>query len=205
MPDLLFEGAMFGLHMPSLGELSVFLQKYGYIVLFIGVLLEGETILVIAGALAHMGTLSLPEVMLTAWLGSVLNDQGLFFLGHRYGARLLERWPHLAAKVERGRRFIERFGDAVVMIFRFAYGTRTITPILLGINGYPWKRFAFLNIPAALVWAIAFATLGYALGASLKLLLARIRSAEILILFALLLIGVFLYWRYRRSKTGARD
>lgn len=185
-------------HAPSLGEIADFLKKYGYIVLFFGVLLEGETIVVISGALARVGTLYLPWVMLTAWIGSVINDQGLFLIGHHYGPSVFKRWPHLGKKVEPSRRLIQRYGDAVVMLFRFVYGTRTVTPLLLGANRYSWRRFALLNIPAAFIWAVLISTLGYFLGASIKILLADIRHVEMAILGIVVIVAAYLFWRYKR-------
>ena len=51
-------------------------SELAYVVVALGVALEGETALVAAGALAHRGDLSLPLVMLAAFIGSVSADQG---------------------------------------------------------------------------------------------------------------------------------
>ena len=64
-----------------MSELESFVQNYGYGALFLGTLLEGETVLILAGLMAHMGLMKLPLVVLVALLGSVLGDQFYFFLG----------------------------------------------------------------------------------------------------------------------------
>lgn len=51
------------------------LIKYGYAALAVGTFLEGETILVIAGFLAHRGYLSMDLVILSAFLGTFFGDQ----------------------------------------------------------------------------------------------------------------------------------
>ena len=48
-------------------NLEILVSAYGYPALFIGTFLEGETILVIAGFLAHRGYLELPWVIVIAF------------------------------------------------------------------------------------------------------------------------------------------
>jgi membrane protein DedA with SNARE-associated domain len=54
--------------------------SYGYIALFLGTFVEGETILLMAGFAAHLGYLYLPWVILVAFLGSLSGDQVFFLL-----------------------------------------------------------------------------------------------------------------------------
>ena len=76
-----------------MSDLESFVQSYGYGALFLGTLLEGETVLILAGLMAHMGLMKLPLVILVALLGSFLGDQFYFFLGRRKGGALLDRHP----------------------------------------------------------------------------------------------------------------
>jgi membrane protein DedA with SNARE-associated domain len=61
-----------------IGEL---IEKYGYLALLVGTLLEGETVLVMSGYAAHRGYLHLPLVMLIAFVGSSVHDQSFFWVG----------------------------------------------------------------------------------------------------------------------------
>ncbi|RYZ52689.1 MAG: DedA family protein, partial [Proteobacteria bacterium] len=63
---------------------SLILQ-WGYLALAIGTLLEGETILIAAGAMAHKGLLSLPIVIVVAILGGFTGDVIWYFVGRKYG------------------------------------------------------------------------------------------------------------------------
>jgi len=81
--------------------LSEMIAKYGYLAVFVGTFFEGETILVLGGFAAHRGYLELPYVMLAAFVGTVLGDQLYYFIGRRWGVRLLEkrpRWRERSAK-----------------------------------------------------------------------------------------------------------
>ena len=83
-------------------EIESFIRNYGYGALFLGTILEGETFLILAGLMAHMGLMKLPLVILVALLGSFLGDQFYFFLGRRQGAALLDRHPVWQASCGKG-------------------------------------------------------------------------------------------------------
>ncbi|MCE5393578.1 MAG: DedA family protein [Acidithiobacillus sp.] len=185
----------------TLAEVTEFLRRYGYSILFLGTLFEGEAVVVIAGALAQAGILSLPWVIVSAWAGSTLNDQILYQLGYHYQERLLRWLPgFLRRHVQRAEGLIRRFGDSITLLFRFIYGTRTITPILLGIHRYHPRRYLWMNPLAALLWAIVIASVGYLLGASLPLILRELRYVQMAFLGLVILLGIYVFWKHRRSK-----
>jgi len=184
----------------TLGVITEFLRRYGYWILFVGTLLEGEAVVIIAGALAHAGVLDLSLVIVVSWLGSTLNDQLLYQLGYHYGDRILNILPRfLRRHIVQAEALIRRFGDWVTLLFRFVYGTRTITPILLGVHHYPPKRYLWMNPVAAAVWAAAIAGMGYVLGASLQTLLSRVQHVQV-VLLALVVGGAGLYWWWHHRQ-----
>jgi membrane protein DedA with SNARE-associated domain len=172
-------------------EIESFVRSYGYGALFLGTMLEGETFLILAGLMAHMGLMKLPLVILVALLGSFLGDQFYFFLGRRQGAALLDRhpaWQHRAEKVHRA---IRRYHNWIMLGFRFVYGMRTITPLILGMDRtIRVRRFILLNLIGAVLWSTVIATGGYLFGRVLKVFLADIKHYELALLVVVLLIGI---------------
>ena len=81
--------------------LEQFIAHYGYLALFVGTFLEGETILVLGGLAAQQGLLELPWVMAAAFSGSLLGYQLAFFVGRRWGRRILARFPGWQDKIEK--------------------------------------------------------------------------------------------------------
>jgi membrane protein DedA with SNARE-associated domain len=69
--------------------LASFLAQYAKLAVFVGCLLEGEAILLLAGFAAHQGYLSVTVVMLIAFCGGTLGDQAYFLVGRRWGRHLL--------------------------------------------------------------------------------------------------------------------
>ena len=181
--------------------ISTFVASYGYLAVFIGTLLEGETVLVAAGFAAHRGLLSWPDVVLTAIIGAILGDQLAFLLGRWKGHALLERFPKLARHQPRIHHLLERYDVAFILSIRFLYGLRIAGPILLGSSRLPALRFFVLNVVGAVLWTVAITGLGYFFGATLNLLIADMKRFETSILTAIVVIGVgLMIWHKRRTR-----
>ena len=93
------------------------LSTYGYIALMIGTFLEGETILVAAGFLAHRGYLELPWVILFAFIGTFGGDQFYFFLGRVKGMDFIKSRPLWQAKSARVFALLKKHQLAVIVGF----------------------------------------------------------------------------------------
>lgn len=184
------------------------LAQYGYYAVFVGTVLEGETILILAGFLAHQGYMSLPAVVALAFCGGTLGDQIVFFLGRRYGIRLLRRWPSLANHRPRISRLIHRHQIPLIMGVRFLYGMRIAGPILIGMSRVRTWRFVVFNMLGAAVWAIVIAGLGYVFGQTLQYMFTDMKHYERLALGVLIgavllfAVGRWLYGRWRNRTPN---
>lgn len=182
--------------------LSELVAQYGYSVILLGTFFEGETILVIGGFAAHRGHLELSGVVLAAFIGTVCGDQFYYFLGRRHGRGLLSRHPRWVPRVTRAKRLIERFQLPIILLFRFIYGVRTITPFVLGMQGVPVRLFLPLNILGAALWAVSFGGAGYLFGKGLEKLLGDLHRIEGWVLLGLGLSGMAL-WLVHRWRSGS--
>jgi len=72
------------------------LSHYGYGVLLLGAMLEGEATVVLAGVSAQQALLSYPWVVFVAGVGTEASDQAWFNLGRYYEPGVLTRFPQLA-------------------------------------------------------------------------------------------------------------
>jgi membrane protein DedA with SNARE-associated domain len=182
--------------------LSEFVTSYGYYAVFFGALLEGETILILAGYEAHRGMLDLRYVIAIAFVASTMGDQICFHLGRLHGVAILERFPALSARVPAVQRMLAKYHTLLIPAVRFLYGLRIAGPIVIGISGISATRFAMLNMLGASVWAVVIALSGYYFGALLELLLTDIEHIEAAIFIGIILIaGCILFWRHWKSKN----
>jgi membrane protein DedA with SNARE-associated domain len=180
-------------------NLSGLIEQYGYAALFVGSLLEGETLLILAGFAAHQGFLQLPWVIVVAMTGGWAGDQIYFWLGRRHGGWVLSHFPRLLPVFERANVMIERYHELLIVGVRFLYGLRTVGPMALGMSAVPGWRFVLFNALGALIWAVGIGGAGYLFGQALELFLADVKKLQETLLIVLLFVGL-LVWVWRRSK-----
>lgn len=183
-------------------NVAAWVQDYGLFAVGVGTFLEGESVLLIAGAAAAHGHLSLPAVIVVATLASFLGDQLFFQIGRRHGERLLARVPALRPRAERVRALLERHHLPLILSIRFLYGLRIAGPMAIGMSRVPWPRFLALNLAGAAGWATLVAGLGYGAGQTLGRLMKAIEADADweLALLGLTLVAVWLAIRIRRSR-----
>ena len=184
--------------------ISAFIASYGYLAVFVGTLLEGETILLAAGFAAHRGLLDWTLVALVATIGATLGDQLAFLLGRWKGEVLIKRFPALAKRKPRIHELLERYDVIFILTIRFLYGLRIAGPLLLGSSRVPLLRFALLNVLAAALWAILVSGAGYTFGLAINSLFGDLKRIEEIVLVVILALGGVL-WLWRRFRTQTRN
>lgn len=189
--------------------LAQLLFRYGYLAVFLGTLLEGETVLVLGGYAAHRGYLQLPLVILLAFLGSLIGDQAAFFLGRRYGTGWVARRATWQPRIARVEALFARRRYALMFGFRFVYGLRNLTPFTLGMIGVSPRTFAPLNALGAAVWALVVGVAGWTFGHGLEVVVERAHRIEGWVFAGGLSLGGALWLlrqlRSRRSEPQRKD
>lgn len=181
--------------------LDTLVSHYGYAVVLVGAILEGEAVLILGAAAARLGYLQLPWVLAAAAVGAFIGDSFYFVLGRRYGARVTARFPRMQRAMPRIEALLERLRWGAVIALRFMYGLRTIGPVAVGASTMPTWQFIAANALGAVLWTAIVGGIGFAAGNAAERVLGDFRDAEIGV-FALALavaVGVFLV-RFRRSR-----
>ena len=186
--------------------------NYGYAVVFIGMFLEnagvpvpGETMLLAGAALSRYGSLKLSWVILAAIAGATLGDNLGFLIGRRGGRRVIERYGGLlgltSSRLAHFDHFFDQHGAKTVFVARFISGLRVFGAILAGASRLSWSRFLVFNALGAVVWAVTFGAVGYALGYSWQTLEQWIGRSGLVLLVLVGVIGALavLRARWRRS------
>lgn len=184
-------------------ELGALIQNHGYWVLAAGCLLEGESILILAGFAVHRGYLNPVAVFAIASTAGFLGDQFFFSLGRRHGQDVLRKWPSIALQNERLQNLLARYHTAVIVGVRFAYGLRIAGPILIGMSPVSAYRFGTLNALGAMLWAGLIGGIGWGFGQTAETILGEIRHLEgrLILGLASLLLLIWLIKRWsRRSR-----
>ena len=118
----------------------------------------------VAGYAAHSGALSLGTLIVVCWFGSFTGDVIRFWIGRRYGLRLLDRFPRFEKPVQTVVRLTDRHYVWMILFHRFPHGVRGLAGFAYGISRLPWSTFLALNFVAAGLWSGAVVSAGYAFG-----------------------------------------
>ena len=192
----------------SIEFMKELIAQYGYLALFIGTFLEGETILLLAGFAAQSPAFNLDVrlVILVAFCGSLAGDQTAFFIGRHYGRRLVARSEKWRNRADRVHAMLKKYHEVLILSFRFFYGLRNLTPFVLGTADISILKFFILNAIGAGIWAVAFTLVGYGFGSLLENVLTKlidnVHHVELAILglAALVALGLWLRKALRRSR-----
>jgi membrane protein DedA with SNARE-associated domain len=182
----------------------------GYPLLFVlvgaesaGLLLPGETSLILAGALAAQGQLSLPLVIAVAAAAAILGDNIGFLIGRRGLRPLLNRRGRWSSRrqrlIKQGEGFFQRYGAPAVFVGRWLPGLRMVAAWLAGAEHMPWRRFLLWNALGGITWAATIGTAAYLIGRSASGALGAIGFVGL----ALVAIG-FLVRRILVRRQGRR-
>ncbi|MEO1928644.1 MAG: DedA family protein [Nautiliaceae bacterium] len=170
------------------------LKEYGYIILFVWSIFEGETGLIMAGILSHTGDMNLWLAILVAALGGFIGDQIYFYLGRINKTWLLKELDAHRRKFAKARLLLRKYGGWVIFIQRFIYGMRTIIPMAIGVSGYDPRKYALINLISAFIWASVTIIPAYYFGEELLNILKWLKAHWYVgILFVLFLWGVLWY------------
>ena len=166
-------------------ELSPYLLElvatYGYLAVFLGSLVEGDALLLVASFLAYLGKLNLPVVMLAAFLGTWLSDVIWFFLG-RYGtSKFLERWKWLHTLSKHSIKLVSKRPRIMAVSLRFMYGLRMVIPLSLGRTTMSASSFMIYNALGVLIWVGVFSALGYFFASVTETLFGRMKHLDIIL------------------------
>jgi len=129
------------------------LDRYGYLVVFLTILVEGvgipapgQTFLIAASLSAAHGNLNLVWVLISACLAAGLGNSLGYLLGRWGGRRLLARFKVRGDRLARLEEKFRRYGGGVVLVARFFDGLRQLNGIIAGMLEMPWKIFTGFNV-----------------------------------------------------------
>ena len=188
------------------------LDHYGYIALFVSVLLDdfgvpvpGEAILIVSSLYAATGRLSIYVVFVVAFAAATMGDNIGFAIGHFGGRRVAERLGRFVfltpQRLNGATRWFERYGGRVVVVARFIDGLRQVNGIIAGIAGMSWRRFIAVNALGAVLWVAAWACVGYFSGSHVDAIYRTIARYQLYVAGAVvLLVGGLVVRRIRRAR-----
>jgi membrane protein DedA with SNARE-associated domain/membrane-associated phospholipid phosphatase len=176
---------------------------------FIGLVAPGEFTVLLGGAVAANGDISLPVIIAITWLAAFSGDSVSFLLGARLGRDFLVRHgerfritPERLAMVEG---YFSRYGGRTILIGRFIGLVRALAPFIAGSSRLPYRNFAPYSILGTGLWSIALLLLGYFFAQSLNTV-SKIISRG-LVVFGIVVgvvVVIVVAYRFLREEANRR-
>ena len=186
----------------SWGYAVVFLGAALESAAFLGLLVPGESLVIVSGVLAAAGFFELPLLITVVSAGAVVGDSIGYELGRRLGRPwLLRRGARLGFhrdRLEAVDAFFDRHGGKAVLIGRFIGFLRALAPFAAGSSRMPYGRFLAYNVAGAVLWTAACVFLGYFVGAAWPIAEKWVGRAGLVL--GVVVVAVAARWLRRRHR-----
>ncbi len=169
---------------------------------FIGILIPGTAIVILAGFSAAHGIIHPMTLMWLVALGAVLGDSLSYYLGTK-GTKLFHDDNRLlkTSHLERSKLFFAKHGNKSIFLARFIGPLRPFVPFLAGVSKMKISVFFFWNILSAILWSTAFVLIGYFFGHAFRAIEIWITRASILIVL-IIILGFGVWYGASRVKPA---
>jgi membrane protein DedA with SNARE-associated domain len=132
-----------------------FLLALGETIAVVSLLIPATAIFAGLGVLVAAGKIHFMPIFLGGALGAIVGGTVSWWLGARYGDRMLAIWPlnRDPQHVERGRAAFARWGLLAIFIGHFFGPLRAVVFLLAGMARVSALRFQAVNIAGSVGWA----------------------------------------------------
>lgn len=135
-----------------------------YAIVFLGMFIEGELFLVLAGILVRGQVINYTDTIMVAFCAVMLHDIGYWIIGSKMrGIKRKKFWIVDVDRMERFFKKLKKREGLYIFLSKFAWGMNRFTLISSGYFKTSFKKLLTYSIPAAFIWTITFISLGYML------------------------------------------
>lgn len=194
-----------------------FFSSYGYWAVFFVLLICGfgvpipeDITLVSGGVISGLGYTNVHWMLVVSMIGVLVGDSTMYWLGRVYGEKIL-KFP-LIRKIATPERFTqvqERFekqGWKLLFVARFLPGLRAVVYLVSGITRkVTFTRFVLVDFFAAIISVPIWVYLGDFGARNLDWLEAQIRKGQMAIWGILIVVGLFIFWKWKKSRKNKTE
>lgn len=178
----------------------------------LGLPIPEDVSLILGGFLVFEGKATLPLMLITGYVGIIVGDSIVFYIGRKFGLKIVTSGGFFARlftaeKRQRVEGLFAKHGEKIVMIARFLPGVRAVTYFTAGSVRMRYTHFIFFDSMAALLSAPVFIVLGWKFGGELEQLIHAVRNGQIRVLIGLgVAVTAYLVvtrlWKQWRAKKN---
>ncbi|MEX0720078.1 MAG: DedA family protein [Balneolaceae bacterium] len=172
--------------------------------------LPGDVIVAFGGYLAAEGVIQIFPIWFLTTVASVFGFMTMYWLGYRWGSQIEgNREGHFILKFidykyfTRGKKWMIRWGQGVVVANRFLAGTRSVISLTAGISRLKFWRTSFSSLVSSMLWNGLLLGMGWLIQDNWRIIggyLSNYGKIILLLIAGVILVKFFL--NYRKKKTG---
>jgi len=190
------------------------IQSYGYLGMFLGMLLEAviivipsELILAMGGILAQQGHMTFMGAFLTGLAGSLACALIIYYIGYFGGRPFVKKYGKYffmkEHEIEVADKWFNKYGMWAALIGRNFPIVRTLISFPIGVTRLSVTKFMAFSLVGSIPWTFAFVGAGYTLGKNWKKLLVFVDFLRIPIIIGLIaLVVIFIYIKLFKVKQS---
>jgi membrane protein DedA with SNARE-associated domain/membrane-associated phospholipid phosphatase len=174
---------------------------------FVGLVAPGEFTVMLGGAVASQGDVSLPLIIAITWLAAFSGDSVSFLLGARLGRGFLvqhgARFRITPERLKRVEDYFARYGGRTILIGRFIGLVRALAPFIAGSSKLPFRNFAPFSILGTGLWSTALILIGYFAAQSLDTVTEVVGKG--LVVFGIvvgIVVALIVAYRFLREEAN---
>ncbi len=176
---------------------------------FVGLVVPGETVMILGGAVAGQGETNIYLLIAIGWTMAFCGDSTSFFVGRRLGREFLRKnGPRVGVSHERLDQiddYFSRHGGKTIFLGRFIGFVRAFAPFVAGSSGMPYRGFVPYSILGTGLWASSALIVGYVFSRNIDAALDYAgKGAFALGTLIVLIIGVIALRRHFRVAENRR-
>ncbi len=185
-------------------------QVFAYLIIYIGLIFEGELFLLSAGVLAHLGALSFPVTLFFVFLGALTKT----LLGYRLGGFLNKKFKHhrfFSFIQKRVYSVLPRFKEKPfwsIFVSKFIVGANNVAIIFAGYEGINYKKYLKAEFSSTVIWAPFLLSLGYIFSytaLSISQDVGRFLLVVLVLFIMFILFDKLVSWLYELSEEFYND
>jgi len=166
--------------------------------------LPGDSLLFVLGAMAAMGDLQLPLLVLGLALAAISGNMANYSVGMFLSNRVTsgQKIPFVKqAYIDRTKEFFEDYGAQTIIITRFVPIIRTFAPFMAGVGRMPYGQFTVYNLIGGTAWVLVGVLAGYFFG-NLPFVRKNFSLVILAIVFISLIPAAWEYIKHKRSSSS---
>lgn len=176
----------------------------------VGLIVPGDTIVLVAST-GVTNAVEYIALLLAVVVGALCGESIGFALGRYFGPKI--QASRLGQRIGeqhwvRAENYLDRRGGIAVFISRFLPVLHSLIPLTVGMSTMSYRKFMAWTIPACVIWAAAYVTVGWTAAGTYRDLTGQLHYAGyifVLIIAAFLAVVVVVKKLLERSQARHMD